>query len=141
MGLKLSLKPNERLVINGAVIQNGERRAVLMIQNHASVLREKDILLPEEVTTPARRIYFAIMMIYLEGDEDTKYQDEFIERMTEFMNAIRNATAIAQCVEIVQLVQSQRYYAALNACRRLYSFEEERLNYVPPELSEDAERD
>lgn len=141
MALKLSLKPNERLVINGAVLQNGDRRTVLMIQNHASVLREKDILLPEDVTTPARRIYFAIMMLYLEGDDDPKYQDEFVDRMTEFMHAISSAQAVVQCVEIVQMVQAKRYYTALNMCRELYPFEEERLNYVPADLPDDAERD
>jgi flagellar protein FlbT len=40
MPLKLSLKPGERFVVNGAVLQNGDRRAVLLLQNKASILRE-----------------------------------------------------------------------------------------------------
>ena len=55
MALKLSLKPGERFVVNGAVLQNGDRRAVLLLQNKASVLREKDIIQPEDATTPATR--------------------------------------------------------------------------------------
>ena len=62
--LKLSLKPGEKFVLNGAVLQNGDRRAVLILQNRASVLREKDIMQPEAVVTPARMIYFPIMMMY-----------------------------------------------------------------------------
>ena len=46
MPLKLSLKPGEKFVLNGAVVQNGDRRGVLVLQNKASVLREKDILQP-----------------------------------------------------------------------------------------------
>ena len=41
--LKLSLKPGEKFVLNGAVVQNGDRRGVLILQNKASVLREKDM--------------------------------------------------------------------------------------------------
>ena len=44
MPLKLSLKPNEKIVLNGAVVQNGDRRTTLLLQNKASVLREKDIM-------------------------------------------------------------------------------------------------
>lgn len=67
MPLKLSLKPGEKFVLNGAVVMNGDRRATLVLQNKASVLREKDIMQPDDVSSPARRIYFPVMMMYLEG--------------------------------------------------------------------------
>ena len=68
MPLKLSLKPGEKFVLNGAVVQNGDRRGVLVLQNKASVLREKDIMQEEEVTSPSRRIYFPVMMMYLDEE-------------------------------------------------------------------------
>ena len=69
MPLKLSLKPGEKFVLNGAVVQNGDRRGALILQNKASVLREKDIMQPDEAVTPARRIYFPVMMMYLDEGE------------------------------------------------------------------------
>ena len=69
MPLKLSLKPGEKFVLNGAVVQNGDRRGVLILQNKASVLREKDILQPEDAKSPARRIYLPVMMMYIEPAE------------------------------------------------------------------------
>ena len=69
MPLKLSLKPGEKFVVNGAVIQNGDRRGVLLLQNKASVLREKDIMQPHEADTPAKRIYFPVMMMYLDPSD------------------------------------------------------------------------
>ena len=66
MPLKLSLKPGEKFVLNGAVVQNGDRRTTLVLQNKASVLREKDIMQADEVTSPARRVYFPVMMMYLD---------------------------------------------------------------------------
>ena len=66
MALKLSLKPDEKLVINGAVIANADRRATLIVHNKASILREKDILQEQDVDTPAKRIYFPIMLMYMD---------------------------------------------------------------------------
>ena len=84
-------------MLNGAVLPNGDKRTSLIIQNKACVLREKDIMQPEDATTPARRIYFPIMMMYLDPSEDEHYYNDFALRMTEFMGAIRNRTALAQC--------------------------------------------
>src|ERR1043166_7785627 len=98
--LKLSLKPGERFVLNGAVVQNGDRRAVMVLQNKASVLREKDIMQAEDVNTPARRIYFPVMMMYLDEASADRYYDEFVRRMGEFMGVISNADVLADCVNI-----------------------------------------
>jgi len=129
MPLKLSLKPGEKFVLNGAVLANGEKRTSLIIQNKACVLREKDIMQPEDADTPARRIYFPIMMMYLDPAEDERYYNDFALRMTEFMGAIRNRMALAQCVEISRDVIAGNYSKALMLCKKLFEFEQERLNY------------
>lgn len=139
MALKLTLKPGEKFVINGAVVQNSDRRTTLVIQNKAAILREKDIMQPEQASTPMRRIYFAIMMMYLDEKNSREHYDLFVQRMTEFMNAISNPEALAQCVGIIQNVHDRLYYKALTACTKMYAFEEARLNYVAPELSDHAE--
>jgi flagellar biosynthesis repressor protein FlbT len=130
MPLKLSLKPGEKFVLNGAVLTNGEKRASLVIQNKACILREKDILQPKEASTPARRIYLPIMMMYLDGDNSDGYYNEFALRMTEFMGAIKNHDALSLCIEISRDVMSGSYYRALMQCKKLFEFERKRLDYV-----------
>lgn len=141
MPLKLSLKPGEKFVLNGAVLANGDKRTSLIIQNKACVLREKDIMQPEDANTPARRIYFPIMMMYLDPSEDERYYNDFALRMTEFMSAIRTRDALAQCVEISRDVMSGNYYKALMTCKKLFEFEQERLNYVGKGVSKHAAGD
>jgi flagellar protein FlbT len=127
MPLKLSLRPGERFVVNGAVVQNGDRRAALVLQNKASVLREKDIMLPEEAASPARRIYFPIMLMYLgESDLDQAY-GEFAARLAEFMGAVRDPAILTECVAVSREVMSGEYYRALMRCRKLMAYESERL--------------
>lgn len=124
MPLKLSLRPGERFVINGAVLQNGDRRAVLMLQNQASVLREKDIMQPEEAATPARRIYFPIMLLYLsEGDSALLLQQARL-RIAEFSEAVSNPEAKRECLEIAQELDGGQFYRALTRCKRLIAYED-----------------
>ena len=130
MPLKLSLKPGEKFVLNGAVVQNGDRRGVLILQNKASVLREKDIMQLEAVTTPARRIYFPVMMMYLDETSAAKVYDEFVRRLTEFMGATRNPEVMQDCVSISKHVLAREYYKALMAARKLVDYEEQRLGHA-----------
>ena len=124
MPLKLSLKPGEKFVLNGAVVQNGDRRGVLILQNKASVLREKDIMQLEDVNTPARRVYFPVMMMYLDETSAPKVYDEFVLRLTEFMGATRNPEIQAECVAASRHVMAREYYKALMSARKLVDYEE-----------------
>ncbi|MEI9905751.1 MAG: flagellar biosynthesis repressor FlbT [Asticcacaulis sp.] len=127
MPLKLSLKPGERFVLNGAVVQNGDRRSSLVLQNKASVLREKDIMQQEEVNSPARHVYFPVMMMYLDEAGADKYYEEFLKRMTEFMGVISNTAILAECVGVSRSIMTKEYYKALMGCRKLIDYEDERL--------------
>jgi flagellar biosynthesis repressor protein FlbT len=130
MPLKLSLKPGEKFVLNGAVVQNGDRRTTLVLQNKASVLREKDIMQPEAANTPSRRIYFPVMMMYLDEAGASRYYDEFMTRLTEFMGAVRGAEVLQDCVNISKYALQKEYYKALMLCRKLIEYEDERLGHV-----------
>ena len=130
MALKITLKPAEKFVINGAVVVNGDRRTSLLIQNKVSILREKDVMLPQEANTPVKRIYFDVMMMYLDDADHEEFMQNFTQRVTEFMGAISNREALAACVAIVEGVNAGRYYSALMLCKKLLPFEKERLEYV-----------
>lgn len=135
MPLKLSLKPGERFVLNGAVLQNGERRSNLVLQNHAAVLREKDIMQESEVDTPAKRVYFPVMLMYLDPQSNDKNYDEFVLRMSDFMGAVSNPETLKKCVAVSRDVMAGEYYKALNKCRALMEYEKERLVHVSDSLS------
>ncbi|MAP47956.1 MAG: flagellar biosynthesis repressor FlbT [Oceanicaulis sp.] len=123
MPLKLSLKPGEKFVLNGAVVENGDRRATLVLQNKASVLREKDIMHEHEVDTPAKRIYFPVMMMYLSSTSQDGLYDEFVLRMTEFMNAVGSSDVLSECVSVSREVMAGEFYKALLRCRKLIQYE------------------
>ena len=141
MPLKLSLKPGEKFVLNGAVVQNGDRRGVLVLQNKASVLREKDIMQLEEVTTPARHIYFPVMMMYLDEAGAERQYEEFATRLTEFMGVVRNPVVLTDCIAISKHVMAREYYKALMLSRKLIEYEDQRLGHVSSGVSTDGDAD
>ncbi len=130
MSLKLSLKPGEKIAINGAVIVNGDRRIEFAVENHANVLRERDIMRAEEATTPARRVYLPVMMMALDPAGGAAAFPEFEQRLTDFAGAVTDARALSLCLKISAAVANGNYYRALNHCRALIEFETERLSHV-----------
>lgn len=62
-GLILRLRPNEELLINGVLVQNGDRKTNLRVKsNGAAILRLKDAMRPEEATTPERQAYYVAQL-------------------------------------------------------------------------------
>lgn len=58
-GLALKLAPKERVLINGVVVENGPRRAQLLIKtDNASVLRLRDALDEKDVIGPVSKAYY-----------------------------------------------------------------------------------
>lgn len=76
MGLRLRLRPRERIIINGCVVTNGDRRNTITVSSFGQVLRSKDIMQPEDAQTPSQKLYFAIQMLLINGsvsEDDIKH--------------------------------------------------------------------
>lgn len=127
MPLKLSLKPGETFIVNGAVVRNGERRGVLLLENRARVLREKDIMQPEEATTPASRAYFALMQMYLigEGEGEAEAMEEVTASLASLMGQSPPGAPRETVLDISRLVACGDHYRALSHCRRMMAREME----------------
>ena len=119
MPLKLSLKPGETFVVNGAVVRNGDRRGVLLLENQARVLREKDILHPRDATTPAARAYFSVMQMYLLGEADGPTYSQAAESLAALLAASEDEDSRAAVLDITADVACSNLYRALSRCRRL----------------------
>ena len=119
MPLKLSLKPGETFVVNGAVVRNGDRRGVLLLETQARVLREKDILHPADATTPAGRAYFAVMQMYLLGEVDGPAYAQAAEAIAALLAACDCEEARQSVLDISADVASSNLYRALSRCRKL----------------------
>lgn len=127
-GLVLKLGPKERVLINGAVIENGDRRSRLSIVTpNANILRLRDAIHPEEVNTPVRRVCY-IAQLVLSGDakkEDAKLQLlRGIEQLSQVLTDHDSRTLLTTASD--EVLKGQ-YYQALKALRGLLPREERLL--------------
>ncbi len=59
-GLILKLRPHEQLMINGVLVENGDRKTKIRVcTEDAHILRMRDAMRPEDAKTPLTRAYFA----------------------------------------------------------------------------------
>jgi len=128
MALKISLKPQERLIIGGAVIVNGKTRCDLIVENNVPILREKDIMGVKEADSPCRRIYFVIQLMYVDGKNLTEHHKTYWELIKEVMAAAPSTRKLIN--EISEYVLHNRYYQALKLTRRLIDYEQEAISKV-----------
>src|SRR5579871_4801046 len=68
MGLKIELKPGERVMLGECVITNHDQRTRLLVEGIAPILREKDIMSEARANTPAKRIYLTVQLMYMSKD-------------------------------------------------------------------------
>lgn len=67
-GLVLKVAAGERFLVNGALLENGDKPARIRIRDtDARVLRCSDALKPSQVNTPVKQVYFAIQLL-ITGD-------------------------------------------------------------------------
>jgi flagellar protein FlbT len=76
------------------------------------------------------------MMMYLDPSDASKYYDEFVQKLSDFMGVIRNPQILAECVTISRCCMQRDYYKALLGCRKLIEYEDVRLGNVPAGVSE-----
>lgn len=127
-GLVLKLGPKERVLINGAVIENGDRRSRLSIVTpNANILRLRDAIHPEEVNTPVRRVCY-IAQLVLSGDaekEDAKLQ--LLRGIEQLSQVLTDHDSRALLTAASDEVLDGHYYQALKALRGLLPREERLL--------------
>jgi len=122
MALKVELKPRERIIIGQVVIRNDEQRTRFFIEGDAPILREKDILTAASADTPAKKIYFAIQLMYLAQDP-THEHETYFQLVRDFINAA--PSALPHIHEINNRILSDDLYKALKAARKLIVYEAE----------------
>lgn len=128
MSLKIVLKPNEKFVINGAVMSSGVRGSELILENQARFLRGKDVLLAENAQTPSTRIYYTVQCLYLSDKLDDLIYNQCMDLISEMMNA-STLLDVKQALSSIRFyVQQKEYYPALKVCKLLIDFETELFN-------------
>jgi flagellar protein FlbT len=127
MALKVELKPNEKLIVGSCVITNSDQRTRLFIEGKAPILREKDILSAATADTPAKAIYLAIQIMYVEGNID-KLTKSYFELINEMVRAAPSTLPYVDAIN--NEILTGDLYKALRAAKKLIEYEGELLGHA-----------
>lgn len=132
-GLILKLGPNERVLINGVVMENGDRKSTLRIQTpNASILRLRDALHPDEAKTPVARAYYNAQLV-VAGSADEEESAELLHDQLSALNVVFGDTPQATHVATAREALKKRgFYAVMRALKPLLAIERELLTAKPP---------
>ncbi|TSK04507.1 MAG: flagellar protein FlbT [Geobacter sp.] len=125
MSLKITLKSNERLIVGGAVVRNGGKGTVLFIENTVPILREKDILGEKDITTPCKRVYFTIQLMYIDEPNVPTYAKTYAELAAEILKAAPSTQPLIE--QLNERIEAGSYYQSLKIAKNLIEYEEELL--------------
>lgn len=140
MALVIHLKRSGQIIINGAVLENMSGRSIsFCVKNDATILRDRDILKPEEATTPATRVYFALQCMYLFSNRRNEHEAQFEELLAGFLVAVPSAEPIA--ADVRAALAAGNDYAALKCAQSLIRHEGKILRHVHDRLVESLQLD
>ena len=128
MALKITLKPRERMLIGRAVVTCGGTGCDLLIENEVPILREKDILTREAADSPGRRIYFAIQLMYVDGENLKVHHQTYWDLVRDVLKAA--PSMLDRIDAISEQILKANYYKALKLTGKLIDYEQEMLNRV-----------
>jgi flagellar protein FlbT len=128
MPLKITLKPNERMIVGGAVISNGNARCDLLIENKVPILRQKDIMREEDADSPCRKIYFTIQLMYIDEENLIEHHNTYWRLVQDIVKAAPSMLALID--QISEYILNNKYYQALKLARKLIDYEQEIIDRV-----------
>ena len=128
-GLVLKMAPRERVLINGAVIENGSRRSRFsIITPNANVLRLKDAIHPDEANTPLGRICYQLQLVISGIAPKEATQSEIVAQLDEISSIMTDPISHDQLSTAKRATLDEKFYSALKAVRQLLPLEKALLS-------------
>lgn len=120
--LKISLKPNEKIYINGAVLRV-DRKVSLELLNDVQFLLENHVLQAEQASTPLRQLYFIVQIMLMNPDSAGQALGLFRKSLPLLLANFSDEQIKAGLKNIDRLVSEGQVYEALKSIRGLYPLE------------------
>lgn len=123
---KITLKANEKLYVNGAVIRS-DRKVSLEFLNDVQFLLESHVLQAEDANTPLRQLYFIVQVMQMNPGAAEEARAMFRRSLPLLMACFTDARILGDLKQVDRLVSEDNVFEALKTIRQLYGVEAEIL--------------
>ncbi|MER8845038.1 MULTISPECIES: flagellar biosynthesis repressor FlbT [Mesorhizobium] len=124
--LKLSLKPNEKIYINGAVIRV-DRKVTIELMNDVQFLLESHVMQADDASTPLRQLYFIVQVMLINPTGADEAREMFRRSLPLLIASFEDAEIGSALKQVDRMVGEDHIYEALKAIRSLYPLERRAL--------------
>ena len=120
--LKIHLKANERIFINGAVLKV-DRKVAIELLNDVVFLLEGHVLQQEDATTPLRQLYFVLQSMLIDPQTTPLARQIYDQSHRGLMLAIKDRDILEGLIEVRQMVERAKVFEALKRVRSMFPLE------------------
>ncbi len=120
--LKISLKANEKIYINGAVVKV-DRKTSIEFLNDVQFLLENHVMQPENASTPLRQLYFIVQIILMNPEDAKDARDMFRKLLPMLLASFSNDQILASLKQVDRMIVEDHIYDALKLIRSLFPIE------------------
>lgn len=128
--IRLYLKANEKIFINGGVIKV-DRKASIELLNDVTFLLESHVMQKEDATTPLKQLYFVVQMMLMHPENTDQPKTIFKKMITNLLNTVENSELANGIKEVDEEVSTNKAFSALKTIRKLIVVENKILNPEP----------
>lgn len=121
--IQITLKPGERIFINGAVLRV-DRKVMIELLNDVTFLLENHVMQPEAATTPLRQLYFIVQTMLMDPANAGATKDLFNTTHALLTTNFSNPDILTGLQHVRSLIDSDKVFEALKAIRALLPLEE-----------------
>lgn len=123
-GLILKLRAHEQILVNGVVMQNGDRNARLIVKTpDAKILRLRDAIHPDEVDTPVKRVCY-IAQLAVAGEADAgEAADQLAVGIGQLQEALSGHSSAFILDAAADSLERGNFYGVMRALRKLLPVE------------------
>jgi len=122
-GLHISLRPGERIYVNGAVLQV-DRKVSIEFLNDVTFLLEQHVLQPDDTRSPLRQLYFIIQTVLIDPANSRDAEAMFGKTYASLLAAFENEKIHNGLIEVRELFDRGRPFDALKVLRSLFPLED-----------------
>jgi len=132
-GLILKLRAHEQILVNGVVMQNGDRNARLIVKTpDANILRLRDAIHPDDVDTPVKRVCYIAQLAVAGEVEPEQAVTQLGSGIAQLQDALSGFEGCEHLDGAIDQLRRRNFYGVLRALRRVLPIEALLLDHDRP---------
>lgn len=131
----ISLKPNSKFYLNGAVVQV-DRKVNVQLLNDAVFLLDIHVMQEADARTPLRQLYFVLQAALMDPKSAPAVHGLLASMLPALNSSFENAAVLAGLQVVAKQIASERYFDAMKTIRGLFPIEDNILRPKPSEAAE-----